>query len=80
MINARLVCWVDNEFNTYSTIEICGAYYTFPGELQDPLNVAGNIYDRIMKWEEDGAQTSIEGDEVNSILYQRDLELHITVN
>ena len=78
-ITFERVTWIDKHFNLFSTIIVCGLFYTFVGEIKNEMEVIYSILDRIESYEEDNAAIEMSSG-IGSILYKNQYETDIMLN
>jgi len=75
------ICWMDSHFNTYTTLSVCGWYYTFNGEMEmermdELLSV---IIDSFDDPEDDGATLEMD-DNVAKVMYTNVHQTNLIIN
>lgn len=80
-LSIERVCWVDNYFNIYTTIVVCGLFYTFEGEIdeEDLSGTVATIFDRLESHEEDGATLEMS-DTFSKVQYKDVLDTIFIIN
>jgi len=73
------VVWVDIRFDTFTTIIVCGLFYTFNGEVKNERILIYEILNRMEFHEEDNA-TLVISDEVSNILFKAKYDTNIILN
>lgn len=80
-LSIERVCWVDNHFNIFTTIIVCGLFYTFEGEIdeEDLSGIVATILDRLEFNQEDGATLEMSNT-FSKLQYKDVLNTTFTIN
>lgn len=80
-IDIEQVCWLDSYFNTYTTLIVCGWFYTFHGEMdiEKMDETLSMIIDNLENAEEDGAQLKMDNN-VAEVMYKNVHQSNLIIN
>lgn len=80
-LDVEQVCWMDGHFNIYTTLMVCGYFYTFVGEMamEEMDRVLSTIMDNLEDAEADGATLEMDKS-ITKMVYKNVHQTNLIIN